>query len=132
MMKVAVTSQGPDLDSQVDPRFGRAPYFLLVDTESGELNIRNNAGSLSADHTAGMQAAGILISLGATAVITEKIGPKAFGTLQAAEVSVYTVTAGSVGKAIEKFKAGELQPLANANVEEHWKQTVKGDANATW
>jgi len=131
VVKVAVTAQGPDLNSRVDPRFGRAPCFVLVDTESGELNVRNNSGNLRTAHAAGMQAAGVLIGLGAAAVVTGNIGPKAFGTLQAAKVSVYTVTSGSVGEALEKFKAGELQPLVNANAEEHWKQTSKGDAGVT-
>ena len=124
-MKVAVTSQGPDLNSQVDPRFGRAPCFVVVDMESGAVAVRNNSGNLRTAHAAGMQAAGALIGLGAAAVITGNIGPKAFGTLQAAKVSVYTVTSGSVGEAVEKFKAGQLRPLLNANAEEHWKQTSK-------
>jgi predicted Fe-Mo cluster-binding NifX family protein len=122
-VKVAVTSQGPDLDGQVDPRFGRAPCFVLVDTQSGELSVRHNSGNLLTAHAAGMQAAGALISLGAAAVITGNIGPKAFGTLQAAKVSVYRLTSGTVREAIERFNAGKLQPLANANVEEHWEQT---------
>lgn len=130
-MKVAVSSQGPDLDSQVDSRFGRAPCFVLIDTQSGELNICDNLESIHTAHTAGMQAAGTLVSLGITAVITGKIGPKAFGTFQAAKVSVYTTNMGTVGEAIEKFKAGVLQPLRNANAKEHWNQTAKGDIHAT-
>ncbi len=130
-MKVAVSSQGPDFDSQVDPRFGRAPCFVLVNTESGELSVCNNFESFYTAHTAGMQAAGALVSLGVAAVITGKIGPKAFGTLKVAKVSVFTTATGTVGEAIEKFKAGELQPLRSANAEEHWRFTTKGDANAT-
>jgi predicted Fe-Mo cluster-binding NifX family protein len=69
-----------------------------------------------------MQAAGALVGLGAAVIITGKIGPKAFGTLQAAKISVYTVTIGTVGEAIEKFKTGNLQPLLNANAPEHRNQ----------
>jgi len=130
-MKVAVSSQGPDLDSQVESRFGRAPCFVLVDTQSGELNLCNNFESIYTAHTAGMQAAGTLVSLGVAAVITNKIGPKAFGTLQAAKVRVYTTTSPTVGEAVEQFKAGSLQPLHRANAKEHWNQTVKGDIHAT-
>jgi predicted Fe-Mo cluster-binding NifX family protein len=121
-MKVAVTSQGPDVNSQVDPRFGRAACFVLVDMETGAVAIGNNSGSRRTAHAAGMQAAGALVGLGVAAVITGNIGPKAFGTLQAAKVSVYTAPSGSVGEAIEKFKAGELQRLLQANAKEHSEQ----------
>ena len=121
-MKVAVTSQGLDLNSQLDPRFGRAPCFVVVDMESGAVAVRNNSGNVRTAHAAGMQAAGALIGLGAAVVITGSIGPKAFGTLQAAKVSVYTVTSGSVGEAVERLLAGQLRPLLNANAEEHRNQ----------
>jgi predicted Fe-Mo cluster-binding NifX family protein len=84
-VKVAVTSQGPDLNSQVDPRFGRAPCFVVVDVGTGAVAVRNNSENLRTAHAAGMQAAGALIGLGAAAVVTGNIGPKAFGTLQSAK-----------------------------------------------
>ena len=120
-MKVAVTSQGRDLNSQVAPRFGRARYFLIVDTASGEFSVRDHAGYLETPHTAGMQAAGAIISLGVGAVITGSIGPKAFATFQAGNVEVHTVSSGTVEDAIEKLKAGRLQPTNKASVQEHWK-----------
>jgi predicted Fe-Mo cluster-binding NifX family protein len=120
VVKVAVTSQGPDLRSPVDPRFGRAPCFVVVDVETGAVAVRNNAANLGTAHAAGMQAAGALIGLGAAAVITGNIGPKAFATLRAADVRVYTVASGSVGEALEKFNSGALQQLLSANAEEHW------------
>jgi predicted Fe-Mo cluster-binding NifX family protein len=124
-MKVAVTSQGPDLSSQVDPRFGRAACFVLVDMETRAVAVRHNSGNRRTGHAAGMQAAGALVGLGVAAVITGNIGPKAFGTLQAAKVSVYTAPAASVGEAIDKFRAGELQVLLEANTKEHTEQTSK-------
>ena len=119
-MKVAVTSQGRDLNSQVAPRFGRARHFLIVDTASGAFSVRDNSGNLSTGHTAGMQAAGAIVSLGVGAVITGSIGPKAFATLQAAKVEVYTIPSGTVEDAIEKLKAGRIQPAQEANMQEHW------------
>ena len=41
-MKIAVTSQGPDLSSQVDPRFGRASGFIVLDTDTDEFSVHNN------------------------------------------------------------------------------------------
>ncbi|MBN1854840.1 MAG: NifB/NifX family molybdenum-iron cluster-binding protein [Pirellulales bacterium] len=130
-MKVAVSSQGPDLGSPVELCFGRAPCFVIVDTQSGELSLCNNFESIHTAHTAGMQAAGTLISLGATVVITNKIGPKAFGTFQAVKVKVYTTTSPTVTEAVEQFKAGSLQQLRRANAKEHSNQTIKEDIHAT-
>jgi predicted Fe-Mo cluster-binding NifX family protein len=33
-MKVVISTQGNDIDSLVDPRFGRARWFLVADSES--------------------------------------------------------------------------------------------------
>ncbi len=119
-MKVAVASQGPDLNSQIAPRFGRVRYFLLVDTASFTFTVRDNSGYSSTPHTAGMQAAGALVSLNVGAVITGSIGPKAFATLEAGNVQVYTTTSGTVAHAMEKLKAGELQLALKANMKDHW------------
>ena len=119
-MKAAVTSQGRDLSSQVDPRFGRAKYFVIVDTESGQFSAHDNSQNLNAVQGAGIQAGRIVIDLGAEAVITGNMGPKAFATLQAGSVKVYVGAAGSVADAIQKLKAGELECVSKANVEGHW------------
>lgn len=67
-MKVAVTAQGPDLDSLIDPRFGRAQYFLLVDTDTGKFTTHDNVQNLNAPQGAGIQAAQTVAQLGAEAV----------------------------------------------------------------
>ena len=76
-------------------------------------------GHLNTAHTAGMQVAGAIVSLQVHAVITRRIGPKAFATLRAANVTVYTVAAGAVADAIEKLKRGQLQPAQEPNMQEH-------------
>jgi predicted Fe-Mo cluster-binding NifX family protein len=119
-MRVAVTSQGPDLGSQVDPRFGRCRYFVVVDTESGESTAHDNAQNLNAVQGAGIQAGRTVVDLGVSAVVTGNVGPKAFATLQAGDVEVYLGASGTVGQAIERFSAGQLQAVAKANVEGHW------------
>lgn len=119
-MKVAVTAQGPGLDSPVDPRFGRARQFVLVDSDSGEFTAHDNAQSLNAPQGAGIQAAQAVARLGAEAVLTGHVGPKAFATLRAARVAVYTGVTGTVREAVERFTAGQLQAADAADVEGHW------------
>ena len=119
-MKVTVTSQGKELSSLVDPRFGRAKYFLVVDTETGEFSVADNSQNLNAVQGAGIQAGKNAADLGAEAVITGHVGPKAFATLQAGGVKIYTGATGTVADAIEQFKAGALEQAGAADVQGHW------------
>jgi len=119
-MKVAITAQGPGLDSPVDPRFGRARHFVLIDTDSGEFSAHDNAQNLNAPQGAGIQTAQAVARLGAEAVLTGHVGPKAFATLRAGKVAVFTGVTGTVREAVERFKAGELHAAETADVEGHW------------
>ena len=119
-MKVAVTSQGEDLNATVDPRFGRAWCFVVVDSETGEFSTSDNSQNLNATQGAGIQAGRKVAELGVEAVITGHVGPKAFATLQAAGVRVYVGAVGTVAEAIEQFQAGKLALAVSADVEGHW------------
>ena len=119
-MKIIITSEGTSLESPVDPRFGRAKHFLLMDTDTGEFSAHDNTQNLNAAQGAGIQAAQSAARLGAEAVLTGHVGPKAFTTLQAANIAVYTCVSGTVKEAIEQFNSGRLAPAKNADVEGHW------------
>ena len=119
-MKIVVTSQGSDLSSQVDPRFGRAKNFIVVDTEANDFSVHDNTQNREAAQGAGIQAGRTVVDLGVAAVITGHVGPKAFTTLQAGNVNVYLGASGTVKETVEKFKAGQLQGAEKANVEGHW------------
>jgi predicted Fe-Mo cluster-binding NifX family protein len=119
-MIIVVTSQGAGLESQVDPRFGRTKHFVLVDTTTDKVSSHDNAQNLNATQGAGIQAAQTVARLGAEAVLTGHVGPKAFTTLQAANIAVYTGISGTVKEAIEQFKSGRFAPAAKADVQGHW------------
>ena len=119
-MKVAVTSQGPDFHSQVDPRFGRARYFVVVDTDSGGFAAHDNTKNVDTAQGAGIQAGRAVVDLGVVAVITGNVGPKAFAALQAGNVKVYQGASGTVREAVEEFKTGQFQPADKPNVEGRW------------
>lgn len=119
-MKVVVTSQGDTPESEVDPRFGRARYFLVFDTESEEWEVHDNTQNLGAAQGAGIQAARNVAGLNAQAVVTGNIGPKAFSTLQAGGIKVYTQAGGLAKEAFKSFKAGELGCVDGPNVAGHW------------
>jgi predicted Fe-Mo cluster-binding NifX family protein len=119
-VKVAVTAQGKTLESPVDPRFGRAQYFIVVETDSGEFEVVDNQQNLNAPQGAGIQAGSIVAERNAEVLITGHCGPNAFRTLSAAGVKVVVGAEGTVAETLEKFKNGELKPAEGADVEGHW------------
>lgn len=118
-MKVAVSSTGTNLDSAIDPRFGRCAYFLIVETDDMGFEVFNNE-SISLGGGAGIQSAQFLASKGAAAVLTGNCGPNAVRTLSAAGLNLFIGQAGTVREAVERFKTGELHAASNANVEAHY------------
>lgn len=104
-MKVCITSTGDNLDSTVDPRFGRCGYFIIVDPESLEFKAIPNP-NVSATGGAGIQSAQLVAKEGAEAVVTGNVGPNAVQTLTSLGIKVFTGAAGTVKEAIEKYKTG--------------------------
>lgn len=120
-MKIVITSSAGTLADPIDMHFGRAHAFLLADTETGTATVHDNKQNLQAAQGAGIQSAETVAGLGAEAVITGSVGPKAFRALQAANIPIYLVDAVCPGtEALRRFKDGELKPLDTANGEMHW------------
>jgi len=119
-MKVAVTSKGVLLDSAIDSRFGRAPYILIVDTDTMAFEVVDNSDNVNAFKGAGIQAATMVSDKGAQVLMTGYCGPKAFATLDAAGVKVVSDVTGKVRDAVAAFKAGTVTYSTGANKEAHW------------
>lgn len=119
-MKLAITSTGKDLDAQVDPRFGRAAYIIVVDTETLEFDVIDNAENKNAFKGAGIQAASGIADKGAQVLLTGFCGPNAFKTLDAAGVKVANDAQGSIREAIDNFKAEKFEFAKDANTDGHW------------
>ncbi len=111
-MKIAITSTGASTDAPVDPRFGRAAFFIVFDTETGEYTALDNTQGLNSPHGAGIRAAETLSQLGVEVVITGNCGPKALIALEAGGIKVFTGATGTVREALEKFRRGELDHSA--------------------
>ena len=124
-MKVVVSSLGTDLMSQVDPRFGRCPYFLIVDTDTMAYEAIPNS-AVGAAHGAGIQATQLVVSTGAKTVLTGQVGPNAFQALSASRVQVLTGASGTVREAVERFKKGELKAARRPTVGGHFGTGGRG------
>ncbi len=106
-MRIAVSSTGSTLDSQVDARFGRCAYFIIVDPDTMEYEAYPNEGS-GFSSGAGTSAAQFVASKGVEYVITGNCGPKAMQVLSASGIKVILGQTGTVREVINKFKKGEL------------------------
>jgi predicted Fe-Mo cluster-binding NifX family protein len=118
-MKVAISSNGTDLDAQVDTRFGRCAFFLLVETDTMAFDCVDNS-AMALGGGAGIQAAQLVASKGARAVITGNCGPNAVQTLTAAGVELFLGQSGTGREVIEKFKNKQLSSTGSANVADHY------------
>jgi predicted Fe-Mo cluster-binding NifX family protein len=113
-MKIAVSATAPHLDADVDPRFGRCAYLLIIDTETMEFEAVENP-AVSAPGGAGIQAAQVVAGRGTKAVITGNCGPNAFQVLSAAGVPMFVGASGSVRDVVEAYRKGKLSPIAAAS-----------------
>jgi predicted Fe-Mo cluster-binding NifX family protein len=126
-MKIAFSSSGTDQSAQVDPRFGRCQYFVIVDTDSGKTEAIRNAAQ-SAGGGAGIQAAQTVAGQGAETVLTGNVGPNAHRALQAAKITVVTGVSGTVSDALKAFQEGKYQATDSPTVQSHFGMSgpIKG------
>lgn len=118
-MKICVTATGNTLDAPVDPRFGRAPYFVIVDSETMAFEAVPNmaAGAMSG---AGIQAAQTIARKGVNVLITGNVGPNAFQALSSAGIRIVVGAYGTVREVIEKYNRGELRETGAPTVGGHF------------
>jgi predicted Fe-Mo cluster-binding NifX family protein len=121
-MKIAITAQGKELSSEIDLRFGRAKWIIVVvdDSETGDFTAYDNVVNLNAIQGAGIQTGQNIANTGVEAVITGNVGPNAFKTLNTAGVKIFLAETQTVQQALDSFKAGKLKEVDGANVEGHW------------
>ena len=119
-MRIAVSSQGKDLTSKVDQRFGRASCFLVFDTDDESFEVVENSQNVNAAQGAGIQAAENVTKKNVDLVVSGNFGPKAFQALQAAGVKIALWADGIVSEAIELGRNDKLKISDTANVEGHW------------
>jgi predicted Fe-Mo cluster-binding NifX family protein len=107
-MKMCIPATSADLDSTIDPRFGRCSYIVTVDPDTMEFGSMPNP-NIGARGGAGIETARTVAKIGADVVITCELGPNAYEALKAAGIRTYMAPNGmSCRKAVENFKTEEL------------------------
>jgi predicted Fe-Mo cluster-binding NifX family protein len=110
-MKIVVSATDKTIEAVMDQRFGRAPWFVLIDSETGEWSAHGNAATESG-HGAGIEASRAVAGLGAEVVITGDVGPNAHRTLEAAQIPVYSARRMTVSEAVKAWSDGALPQLS--------------------
>jgi len=118
-MKIAISATAANLDADVDPRFGRCQYFVIVNPDTMEFEPLENSGAM-AGSGAGIVTAQTIAGKGVEAVLTGNCGPNAYQVLSAANIKVVTGVSGKVRQAVEDYKSGKLQTSSQPNVPGHF------------
>lgn len=112
-MKILISSTGQELGAPMDTRFGRAPYFLIYDTENAATTVINNQEQVDASQGAGIQSATIAVKAGVDIVITGRCGPKAKHVLDESGIKIHIALNLNGSDALEMFLAGDLPKIAD-------------------
>lgn len=112
-MKIALSSKGKDLNSQMDLRFGRAEYFIIYDLDSGEFQAIKNKG-YSASGGAGIASAQQLIDQAADIIVSGNFGPNAYELLGDSGIQMYKGSKSSIGELIASYKIDKLEEIKTA------------------
>jgi predicted Fe-Mo cluster-binding NifX family protein len=118
-MKIAISSSGNNLDSPLDPRFGRCAYFLIVDPADMRYEVFDNQ-STALGSGAGIQAAQFLAGKNISAVITGHVGPNALQTLTAAGIDIFAEQQGTIKDVVTRYKTGGLKSTTQPTVGSHF------------
>ena len=118
-MRIAFSANSPDLDADIDPRFGRCQYLILVDPDTMNFEAINNSGGMGSGG-AGIATAQLIAGKEVEAVLTGNCGPNAYQVLSAAGIKVVTGVSGKIKDAIQSYKSGKLQASTQPNVAGHF------------
>ncbi|MDA3902609.1 MAG: NifB/NifX family molybdenum-iron cluster-binding protein [Desulfuromusa sp.] len=114
-MLIAVTALENSLQSEIDPRFGRAAYYMIVNTETDEVTVHNNSDGVGSSNGAGTGAAQTLSEYGVKALYTGSVGPKAAEVLQKANIPYYENITGTVQGVLDQLKNGQVSQSTDQN-----------------
>jgi len=117
-MRIAISATGPTLDAEVDPRFGRCQYFIIVDPDTMQFEGVENSSAMQAGG-AGISTGQMIASKGVQVVLTGNCGPNAYQVLSSSGIQVITGVSGKVGETIQDYKSGKFQTSAQPNVAAH-------------
>ncbi len=109
-MKLALPTNEESMDKGICKSFGRAPYFLIHDTETGEDQFIKNSAADS-QGGAGIKAGQVVVDTGAKVLLTPRCGENAAEVIKGANIKIYKTEGDSIQDNIKAYQEGKLSPL---------------------
>jgi len=123
-MKIAISSVGTILDAQVDPRFGRCAYFIIIDPDTMQFEAVDNSNA-AAGGGAGIATAQMIAGKGVETVLSGNCGPNAYEVLSKANIKVISGVSGVIKDVVENYRNGKYEASDKPNVAGHFGQSLK-------
>ncbi|NYB27611.1 MAG: NifB/NifX family molybdenum-iron cluster-binding protein [Methanobacteriaceae archaeon] len=115
-MKIAITSTGNNLDSEVSLVFARSPYFIVADLEDGDIKETSAVENPSKNERgAGISAAQFIANKNVDALISGAVGPNAFNILKQIGIEVYKLQSGTVKENLKLFTENKLDEITSSS-----------------
>jgi len=122
-MKVAIAANEATLDSRVAKRFGHAPFYLLIDTETNQVQVIENPDADHEhhhddhhDHDDDHAIIPHMAQQGVKVFITGNIGPHAFAIVQELDCRVALARGMSAAEALDQLENNQLKILTEPTV----------------
>lgn len=109
-MRICIpTATDEGKDAVVFPHFGSAPFFSVLETDSGEVQPVAN-GNRRHEHGQ-CNPVGALLGVGPDAVVVRGMGRNALARLTEAGIPVYVATGETVREVGTQIREGRIRPL---------------------
>ena len=123
-MKICITSCGKDLESKVEARFGRSPYFIIWDTSKKTFEAVENS-NINETSGVGVKSAQLMVDMGIKVVLSGQLGPKAAKVLESAKIEVIEKVFGTIKEAIEFYQSKDIKKSTSSAIKENITQVAK-------
>jgi len=125
-MIIAITSKESSLQSEIDPRFGRAAYFMIANTLTGEVYVHDNSKGIEASNGAGTGAAQLMAEYKVNLLYTGVVGPKAADVLNKAGITYHENVTGTVEQVLDQLTIDDAAQEAAGGQEATVEPPVEG------
>ncbi len=118
-MKIALPVDENKIESTVCVSFGRAPFFMVYDTQTKQHEFIDNSLAAASQGGAGIKAAQLVADQQVEVLITPRCGENAAEVFSAAGIKLYKSVSTSIQETVAAFENNQLAPLTELHAGFH-------------